>query len=44
MPEINPSDWSPECSCGFDASGEVDTDGCVLHDLPLSGLLIGEEN
>lgn len=30
------------CTCGIDADGQDNTDGCVLHDMPLSGLLIGE--
>lgn len=31
----------PLCSCIPAADGD-DSDGCVLHDLPLSGLFIGD--
>lgn len=34
---------APLCTCLPGPDGP-DTDGCRLHDLPLTGWLIGEEN
>lgn len=32
----------PECTCTIDPDGARNTDGCVLHDLPPCGFLVGE--